>query len=329
MATNVFYATTSYHLLLSTAIAKEKTTDKNVLIFNPGFHGYEIGERLLHSPFSPFSDFYTLPRWYNGKRYSPIFKLIDTFRSHKFIRQYRPIKKCYVTNNSRPVAQHIMGESQSIVHVEDGLAAYTNISKKSSTKKEKIARIMYGPHFVGRSALGLDERIQQYNLTYPRYASGDLRRVQKQKIDHRKIEIAAEVWAEILSSAGECDFSDVDMFVALPHSSGINKSKQRRIEQVIEKNSLEGKTVIKYHPNDEERYLSGVENTVEIDSKVPAEVIYGGGNISKVVGGISTALYSAKIICDTQEIYLLRSDNRGSNIYEFFEQIDIGTIRLE
>ncbi len=204
-------------------------------------------------------------------------------------------------------------------YMEDGFAAYLMPSdQERNPLKDMLARSLFGRFYDNIKVIGTSPWVTTVRVFFPALVIPPLKG--KPIVDIEKGVFGA-IKKEFVDEFTSGIDDDLDMVIVLPHSDilsslpmtdpAMNGASLRNeyLAIIKEASSLHKKIGIKYHPRETSDYLGDYDGCVVLPKHVPMELIYliqKAGSVKKVVGTLSTSIYTARIIFgDNLEISVL------------------------
>jgi hypothetical protein len=329
---SVFLTTSTYQNILSAAIALNKNCE-TILISQRSFEDKSITDTLFELPDVPFDSFIRLPKAENQHRLRNY--ISNSYSAYKMyaLCSSTNVNEVYTTHAS-PAAQVLLQEvSGDRIYLEDGTATYHTMEQPVNQTQIKyyLSKIIYGPWWCGHYSQATHPQFSKIAATYPTYISEDKNHLTPEKIYSNELRSFLYKWAKsYFKSVNKFeDIQEIDTLYIIPHSESLERIgiDEEELNTIIKNSADESKKIgIKYHPRDENIQISISSEMIEVPRSAPAELLYNEEfKLSKVVGGISTALMSAKWLLPSIDVstYARISALKSKSIYNLFKEIGI------
>lgn len=333
---DIYFATSTYQTILSTAIALDKDID-STLIVEPSYSDYE---RVLHClrkiPQQPFRDILiTYPHNPRLRLKKRIYNSLSVLRTYFF--SVGNVFRDVYTTHTTPTAQVLLDKAKrDRIYLEDGTALYSPISEAASQTAIKyiLSKIFYTPHWDGEYAMGTHPVLNKLTATHPDFVHENFSGLTKQEITAVSLHPVLKSWSKNYLKCLNVHHKarNLDSVLLLPHSESISNKKKRVqfINSFLKMNTDPNCSLgVKYHPRESEKYFRSRRDVIKIPQTVPAEFLYADNlNITTVIGGQTTALLSAKWIDSSLDVmsYLNSEDFIDSNLYALYSTAGIELI---
>lgn len=337
---NLYIANTGYHILLSMAIAASHPTDENFMIIPRSIPA------LLELPkLFPENNMKTLAfERMDGKTNIGEFFLKKHYMKvlEKMVRELPPVDRIHYIQEWHVYTTYVLflvsqiNPSVEFHFVEDGVFTYVQKSKKKKNFAERfLDRLVYGPW---HSSVGIPGTLREHSslcALFPDLLPDIFNNKRRIKIDMASLleQIDEGVLAEMTNTQGS---DDIDTLIALDSNHKYTNGKEYRetVVSCITENAAENnRAAIKRHPDDRGgvSYTPPGYQTKELLYSVPIELFYlrYRKSLKKIVGGLSTALLTARYMLPLAEIQsivskkdLAREENSEA-VLKFFSSLGV------
>lgn len=311
---NLYIACTGYHILLSMAISASHPQDDNFMIIPNSTQGLlELpklfpGNNMKILSFerktvnSNIKEFFL--KKHNLKILEKMVKSLPTIDRIYYIQEWH----VYTT-----YTVHLAGKINPSVEfnfVEDGVYTYVEENKKRKNRAERLLdKLFYGSW---HSSVGVPGTLRRNSSLYalsPELLPDIYEQKRQVKINLASLmeQIDEDLLADMTHTQRDDD--DIDTLIALDSNykyTGSNEYKNTIVSCIKENSTQNTKAAIKRHPAD----YSGVSfipsgyQTKDLFAGVPIELFYlrYRESLRKIVGGLSTALFTARYMLPGVEI---------------------------
>ncbi len=329
---SLFYASTSYHILLALNVIKSDDIQEASLVFRPIS---ETHKAFLEDTKELISDYFEEVFIDDGLYSHNVLKRLKTKVKEARITAKRYAEDIdpdyiYTSKDRDHLIQSIINEANTKknFYVEDGMTAYDCFRFERQSKLKLIAKkIAFGQHYDDITVYGNSVSIDECLLTHPSYAKSEIStRVKKIRNNLTSlIKKEKEKLKDVL--ALESDVNNIEVIILLQHSSKLTDDGDylKYVEEIMSEHKNYN-LFVKYHPRESYPYMRKVSNvTSEIEPTIPVELLYALSNkLKKVYGKRSTALKSAKWMRnDMQVCTLLKKEYASKRIIDLFEGLGI------
>lgn len=314
---NLFLAYSSYHLLISISKARGNDVASDLVVFRYNEKCDRRIQKLKSWENNPFENIYIVEGAYERDNSMPVYRgLAKQDEDSLFVQSKRVIRslkddlegdysRIFSFNDTNPLTQYIFNryKNPEKIAFEEGLGDYKEKPNNQfiDKLKESFARIYLGSWFRGVNCNGSYKETDKVKAFMPeKHCSG-----KAEKLDE-----------DIFSNLSGLELPDVfnlremegDYCIILPPLSiDLDREELQKFVDKVEGIS-EDKIYVKYHPRESNKYLTEFEKLEELQSDLPAELIFLGSirnEPDKVIGLRSTSLYSASIIFRKAEVVSL------------------------
>lgn len=308
--TSVYYAKTTYHIILCSCIAYERKREHSYLVISPGFRGWESILQALREVGHPFKSIIQIKPDIGcpppHKRYYD--KFLNIIKSVAIIKKVKP-DNVWICKDGSPVSKALMYWSNNncqYTYVEDGAAAYNSVvTTKPARWREYIESLIYGPWYSSVKIHGESSDISRIAATFPNHIRPELQHLEKYRvkpnyIQHVGVQWAKECITDVLELPHPIQNIETVFFMEKYRDDGKfpNNHKQKTLS-LINNRISKGRTVgVKYHPAEEiYDYLDvkDKEKVILIPQAIPSELVcYISDRLDEVIGLSTTSLLSSQ-----------------------------------
>ena len=341
-AHTLFFATTSYQILLAHLLAQDRNIcpEKSVLLVKRrlGNQIYSLFDALSGDGSIPFEQLFLLDRpkaykrhqraWSDRRRRADLRGLIDQINpSQLFIFNEDPL--------DQDAARRVKASGGRVFAVEDGAIAYADTERTITLGEGLKDKFFFGPRTRRTTVEGSSPLVDAVYAVYPGQLRRELRHKPAYKIPGTSAASFQDLrWPGLYLQRLGLDIERIrcDCLFMLARSNnfrGLTDYSERMIAALEHPWTAHGHHAIKYHPNEKRRDLLNAENLgfSVIDNAVPAELIYlaAGDRLRAVVGDIGTSLLSARwLLPGVRAVSLMRYLNfNDPSFAHTLRQIDV------
>lgn len=347
---NLYIPYTSYNVLLSMAVAALYPDDDNFMLLVGWTHNLKETADVLSKVF-----------FKNNMRYAALKKAnIEDSNIRNFFLKKRNLKVLEEEIKQLPSVDRVfyiqewnvyttyavhlaqrMNPQVSFNFLDDGIYTYVETDKKHKNCLERAAdRLVYGAWHVNSSVPGALRKDCSVYALFPELLPGIYKNKRQARIDMRPLleQINDGVLAEETHTCGEYG---VDTIIATDFNASYASDEYRDIISSIISDCCDHdlKPVIKRHPADDGavKFDPAGYSTKELLSYIPIELYYlrFRKSLKKIVGGLSTALLTARTMLPEAEIEsivsrkYIKCDENADKILELFSRVGVKITMIE
>lgn len=307
---DLYLTYTPYHLILSILKAKRSKKNSELIIVRSYHNADKYAERIREK--NIFSDVRVVRGLEDTQKTSYPFRALIKGEEDTRFPMYKKVieriksaqgypRRIFAFNDTQPLSQYILWKNKqnggSNVYIEDGSGAYVD---KETAKKQKmkkyILKLYFGRWYQTMQTHGKSPYTDKIQVFHPHLVPP------RDKPVEELGNLFDEADEEVREIMGSPDIS-ADSLIIAPLSGYLKR--QRVYEEYIEtvKDYVGDSPAVKYHPREEDYFLSEIAQE-EITDSLPAESIFLGMKESSptIIGDISTALYTAKLILPESKV---------------------------
>lgn len=310
-ADNLFFAASSYHILLAHLLAADAQIcpGTSVLVLNHCMHAnfYELFQALRTDPNTPFRDVFFLDRPRRYKRWQRAWqdrRRLPTLR--RLEEALRP-QRLFLFNEDaldQDLARRVKARGGQVFAVEDGAVAYSAHGRRIDWSEALKKKLIFGPRTRNVTVEGSSPYIDAFFAVFPAHVRAELRHKTVRALPPMdRALFDALSWPQDYLRRLGIGVEDIacDRLYPLAQSSNFNalpdyRARMRKI--ILRENTPQGRCAISYHPSEKKPDVLGVgtQGVALIHHAVPAELIYlfNRRRLREVVGNIGTSLLTAR-----------------------------------
>jgi len=346
-----YLVSTPLHLFLSSALALRNTSGRNVLIFIDQADTLDnfYLKQINAWQDSPFEQVHIFPGRIKG--------LLEKRRSRKqivqqlakLVEQYQP-ENVYVGNDRRIEFQYCMHATQQYggargIYIDEG--TYTYFGRPDSLRwQDRIAdnlvkKMTYGSWWQNPPTIGGSAWIKQVYAAFPEKVHALLQGKEVTELPAEWLQHPAlqKLSAQLLQTQDikDTELSDVDVFIALPHESVMQKDpdyKESVLSLINELHKQQRTVAIKYHPRDT---AADALNLAATPCKIiPAKVNFEALLLifpqnMKIIGDFSSVLLNARWLRPDLEVMAVIADINNANplLVNLYQELSIRMLKTQ
>lgn len=317
--TNLYFAETHYHVLLSISHARQHDSEA-VLGIRAEAEGIdELQAALEDTDSNPFSEIQLFSHALEEqvtkrklRRYSAIFRTLGIAARNSIDTVYGFTDRFLANQLLFYGLRHVLDTD--VEFIEDGAAAYASLqySPKHKLPNWLPNKAVFGPWWRPVNVLGTSGYSSTIWLTHPELARPELEELTQRRVESHLSPERDASWVQnyILKVSGEPVPDDISTIFMAPHFSIVDdpNSLMETVTDQAPNGSGDSRIGVKYHPREYETdYLRVAESDmVELPRGVPSEMYYlAMPNLENVLGGMTTSLLSANWLADDVDLTCL------------------------
>ncbi|HET8700576.1 MAG TPA: hypothetical protein VFL97_02790 [Nitrococcus sp.] len=310
-ADNLFFAATSYHILMAHLLAADAgiCPGSSVLVLNHCTHAnfFELFQALRSDPNTPFRDVFFLGRpqrykrrqraWQDRRRLPALRRLQEALQ---------PQRLFLFTEDAldQDLARHVKARGGQVFAVEDGAVAYSAHGRRIDWSEAVKKKLIFGPRTRNVTVEGSSPCIDAFFAVFPEHVRAELRHKPVHALPTMDCTLfdtlswprdylrRLGIGTEDIACERLYPLAQSSNFKALPDY----RARMRAV--ILQENALLRRSAISYHPSEKKADVLGVstQGVALIHHAVPAELIYlcNRRRLREVIGNIGTSLLSAR-----------------------------------
>jgi hypothetical protein len=331
----LYYAKTGYHLILSSCLARDRG-DKSLLVISPRSNYVKeicmaVKEMGIFDRVKEIENGVAERSWV-GRFFDRKEKAKKVMR---WVTDYGP-KKVTTCRIGTPVGAAIIQairEDCICEYLEDGALDYSSAKfSRVRVAKNILRSTVYPGREVTRRVRGNNEVVDSVAATFPSAIRRELVNKKTQKVSPKLLKnYGKKILVRVLQEDQASCLAGRKIIVIAPILKTDRKIKLFRKSIEYAKRKYKANEIsIKFHPSQSNNHVVRKikrQNVYIINSKVPIELVYSTFPVKEVVGGISTALMSARWVDKNISVSVfVQKSHSDSRVINAFQKMGVNII---